>query len=91
MPELIKTVETVRGALLDVFARQIHETNPNVLDVGYHERLTSLGLDSLDLVEMRIDFEEILGEDISDEEEMSWHTVQDVMNTINKYAPLESS
>ena len=46
--------------------------------------ISSLGIDSLDVVDLIMDLEEELGIEFSDEELMSIHTMKDVCDLIDK-------
>ncbi len=56
---------------------KVDNINPNM-------ELKALGLDSLDLVELIMDIEEKYGVEFSNEELMSFKTVEDVLKSIEK-------
>lgn len=56
---------------------KVDNINPNM-------ELKALGLDSLDLVELIMDIEEKYGIEFSNEELMSFKTVEDVLKSIEK-------
>ena len=56
---------------------KVDNINPNM-------ELKALGLDSLDLVELIMDIEEKYGVELSNEELMSFKTVEDVLMSIEK-------
>ena len=61
----------------NMFAEKVNNINPNM-------ELKALGLDSLDLVELIMDIEEKYGVEFSNEELMSFKTVEDVLKSIEK-------
>lgn len=63
----------------NMFAEKVRvdNINPNM-------ELKALGLDSLDLVELIMDIEEKYGVEFSNEELMSFKTVEDVLKSIEK-------
>lgn len=56
----------------------------NVATVDPKQELTSLGLDSLDVVEMLLDLEEEFGVQFQSEEMKSYRTIEDLCNAINE-------
>ncbi len=56
---------------------KVDNVNPNM-------ELKALGLDSLDLVELIMDIEDKYGVEFSNEELMSFKTVEDVLKSIEK-------
>ena len=63
----------------NMFAEKVKVDN-----VDPNMELKALGLDSLDLVELIMDIEEKYGVEFSNEELMSFKTVEDVLKSIEK-------
>lgn len=64
--------------------RDIMKRKHNKEHVELHSTMKDLGVDSLDLVEVVLEVEELLGISFEDEELVSMKTIQNVVDTINR-------